>query len=181
VKRVEYPVDRSEAAAILNKYDEKKPNEQVSSEGTTFTQKGKKNDKKDKGEGKSSNKKKADDGKKGDESKKYWFADKTCYLCGKTGHGVKKCPKRSTKDDDNSSITSKSSKGSSSTKKSIEQLKKITKQFAQLKTQIEEDKDLSDDEEHSHVQFTAVSKLTDQVSLKQLKGKLHDLDLRKVI
>jgi hypothetical protein len=53
-----------------------------------------------------------------------------------------------------------------------------------LKTRIEEDVDLSDDEEHSHVQFTAVSKLAKshkQVSLKQSKRKLHDLDLRKVV
>ena len=153
---------------------------QVSSEGTAFTQKGKKNDKNNKGKGKSSDKKEAGDGKKGEKSKKDWFADKTCYLCGKTGRGVKKCPKRTTKEYNNASITSKSSKGSSS-KKSIEQLKKITKQFSQLKTQIEEDKDLSDDEEHSHVQFTAVSKLAKQVYLKQSKGKLRDLDLRKVI
>jgi hypothetical protein len=96
-KRDEYPVDRSEAVAILNKYNEKKPNVQAPSEGTAFTQKGKKNDKKNKGEGKSSDKKEVGDGiKYGD--KKDYFADKTCYLCGKTGHGVKKCPKRSTKD-----------------------------------------------------------------------------------
>ena len=64
-KRDEYPVDRSEAVAILNKYGKKRPNVQVSSEGTAFTQKGKKNNKKDKGEGKSSNKKEAGDGNKG--------------------------------------------------------------------------------------------------------------------
>ena len=46
--RDEYPVDRSEAVAILNKYDKKKPNVQVPSEGTAFTQKGKKNNKNDK-------------------------------------------------------------------------------------------------------------------------------------
>ena len=47
-KRDEYPVDRSEAVAMLNKYDEKKPNVQATSEGTAFTQKGKNkgNDKK---------------------------------------------------------------------------------------------------------------------------------------
>jgi len=122
---------------------------------------------------------------KGDESKKDWFTNKTCYLCGKTGHGVKKCPKRTTKDDNDSSIASKSSKGSSSTKKSIKQLeKKLNKQFAQLKTQISKDKDLYCDEEHSHVQFTSVLELAKshkQVSLKQLKGKLCDLDLRKVV
>ena len=82
-KKDEYLVDRSEAVAILNKYDEKRPNVQVSSEGTAFTQKGKKNNTINKGEGKSSDKKEASDGKKGNESKKDWFADKTCYLCGK--------------------------------------------------------------------------------------------------
>ena len=57
----------------------------------------------------------------------------------------------------------------------------MKKQFTQLKTQIEEDEDMSDDEEHSHVQFTAVSKLIQRVSLKKSKGKLRDLDLRKVV
>ena len=53
-----------------------------------------------------------------------------------------------------------------------------------MKTQIEEDKDLSEDEDHSHVQFTAVSKLAkshERVSLKQSKGKLRDLNLRNVV
>ena len=58
-KRDEYPVDRSEAVAMLNKYYEKKPHVQATSEGTAFTQKGKKNDKKDKNEKKSDAKKKA--------------------------------------------------------------------------------------------------------------------------
>ncbi len=51
-KRVEYPVDRSEAVAMLNKYNKKKPNVQVPSEGTAFTQKGKENNKNNKGKGK---------------------------------------------------------------------------------------------------------------------------------
>ena len=102
-------------------------------------------------------------------------------MCGKTGHGVKKCPKRSTKDDNNASTTSKSSKGSSSSKKIWSDLKKLSKQFAQLKTQIKEDEYLSNDEKHSHVQFTVVSELTKQVSLKQSKGKLRDLDLWNVV
>jgi len=160
-KRDEYPVDRSEAVAILNKYDKKKPHVQVPSEGTAFTQKGKKNDKNNKGKGKSSNKKEAGNGKKGKKSKKNWFSKKTCYLCGKTGHSVKKCPKRSTKEDDDLSVKSSSSKGSA--KKSIAKFeKKMKKQFTQLKTQIEEYKDLSDDEEHSHVQFMAVSELIER-------------------
>ena len=40
------------------------------------------------------------------------------------------------------------------------------------------------DEEQSHLQFMAVSELSEshvQVSLKQSKGKLRDLDLRKVV
>ena len=69
-KRDEYPVDRSEAVAILNKYDEKKPNVQVSSEGTAFTQKGKKNDKKNKGKGKSSNNKEVGNGNKDGDKKR---------------------------------------------------------------------------------------------------------------
>ena len=96
------------------------------------------------------------------------------------------CPKQATKDDDDSSISSKSSsKASSSDKKSIKQLqKKVNKQFAQLKTQIEEDKDLSIDEEQSHLQFMAVSKLAkahEEISLTQFKGKLRDLNLRMVV
>ena len=38
-KRDEYLVDRSEAAAMLNKYDENKSNVQATNEGTAFTQK----------------------------------------------------------------------------------------------------------------------------------------------
>ena len=98
---------------------------QVPSEGTAFTQKSKNNDKNNKGEGKSSNKKEAGDGKKGDESKKDWFADKTCYLHGKTGHSVTKCPKRSTIEDGDLSVKSSSSKGSA--KKSIAEFKKKMK------------------------------------------------------
>jgi len=46
------------------------------------TQKGKKNDKKNKGKGKSSNKKEAGDGNK-DGDKKDYFTDKTCYFVAK--------------------------------------------------------------------------------------------------
>ena len=69
-KRDEYPVDRSEAVAILNKYDKKKPNVQTPSKGTAFTQKGKKNDKKNKGKGKSSNNKEVGDGNKDGDKKR---------------------------------------------------------------------------------------------------------------
>ncbi len=68
-KRDEYPVDRSEAVAILKKYYKKKPNVQATSEGTAFTQKGKKSNKKDKSKKKSDNKKKTDEKKDGNSKK----------------------------------------------------------------------------------------------------------------
>ncbi len=120
--------------------------------------------------------------KEGEESKNY-FADKECFVCGKKGHGATKCPQQAKKDASNdSSICSKSS---TSAKKSIKDFKKkINKQFAQLNTQIKEVKDLSSDEEQSHLQFMGVSDLTKfhaRVSLKQLKGKLRNINLRKII
>jgi hypothetical protein len=168
-------VDRSDAIAILNKYNEKKPMVQVASEGTAFTQKGKKGNAK-------KNNEKAGDKKESEESNNY-FADKECFICGKKGHGAKKCPQQAKKDaSDDSSI---SSKLSTSAKKSIEDFKKkINKQYAQLKTQIEEDKDLSSNEEQSHLQFMGVSDIAKthaRVSFKQSKGKLCDIKLRKVI
>jgi hypothetical protein len=41
-KRDKYPATRSDAIALLNKYDEKKPPPTAGSEGTAFAQKGKK-------------------------------------------------------------------------------------------------------------------------------------------
>ncbi len=143
-------MDRSKTIAILNKYDEKKPTVQVASEGTAFTQKGKKGNVK-------KNNEKAGDNKEGEESKNY-FANKECFICGKKGLGARICPQQAKKDaSDDSSISSKSS---TSAKKSIEDFKKkINKQCAQLKTQIKEDEDLSSYEEQSHLQFMGVSDL----------------------
>ena len=177
-KQDKYPVDRSEAIAILNKYDEKKPAVQVPSEGTAFAQKGKK------GNAKKNDKKEED--KKCEEPANY-FADKECFICGKKGHGAKKCPQRANKDKkesaDNLSVSSKLRK---SAKKSIEEFKKkMNKQFAQLKTKIQEDNGkLSSNEEQSHLQFTTMSKLAKShgtISLKQSKGKLRVLNLKKVV
>ncbi len=58
------------------------------------------------------------------------------------------------------------------------------KEGEESKTQIKEDKDLSSDEEQSHLQFMGVSNLAKshaRVSFKQSKGKLRDTHLRKVI
>jgi hypothetical protein len=53
------------------------------SEGTAFTQKGKKK----------ADEKKKDD-KKNDEpkKKKNFFEDRECFICNKKGHGAAKCP-----------------------------------------------------------------------------------------
>jgi hypothetical protein len=58
---------------------------------------------------KKKNDEKAGDKKEGEESKNY-FADKECFICGKKGHGAKKCPQQAKKDATNDlSISSKSS------------------------------------------------------------------------
>jgi hypothetical protein len=62
----------------------------------------------------------------------------------------------------------------------------MNKQFAQLKTKIEEDSNkLSIDEKQSHLQFnnnlSKLAKSHARISLKQSKGKLHVLNLRKVV
>jgi hypothetical protein len=60
----------------------------------------------------------------------------------------------------------------------------MNKQFAQLKSQIEEDEGISSNEEQSHLQFMAVSGLEKshvRVTFKQMKGKLQNINLKKVI
>ncbi len=153
-KRDEYPETQSDAIALLDKYDERKPPPTMAaSEGTAFAQKGKK---------KTDEKKKKDDGNKDTPDKDYWA----------------KCPlrKKSNDVDDLSSISSKSNK--------LEELeKKFKNQFTQLKAQLEEDNEVLDlEDEQSHFQFTQHFSLFnhyvppierhDEVTLKQSKGKL---------
>ena len=87
-------------------------------------------------------------------------------------------------DDDDSSISSKSSKMEQLEKK----IKSANKQFTLLKAQLEDDdKDDSEYEDHSHFQFTQHFLLvnhyvlpngaTNNISLKQSKGKMKDSDL----
>jgi len=183
-KRNEYPTTRSDSISLLNKYDEKKTTQQVPSEGTAFAQKGKKGD----GAKKKGAKKDGEDDKDEGKEKKNFYQYKLCYLCGKKGHSVKKCPEKQNKEaSDDSSISSKS------TKKSMEdfdkKLKNANKQFAQLKSQMEEDDTSLSDDEQSHFQFVGISFLnhgkpggTDhQVLLKQSGVKSNGLDLPKVI
>ena len=160
-KRDEYPTTRSEAIELLNKYDEKKPTNTVASEGTAFTQKGKKNQSTDK---KGAPKKEGGDD---DTPKKNFWENKECYICGKKGHGAKKCPNKKNKSEsDDSSVSSKSSK------KSIEELEKkmknsMNKQFAQLKAQYEDDEEDDSDDEQSHFQFLNIIDPDETISPEQ--------------
>ena len=185
-KRDEYPTTRSDAIALLNKYDEKKPTPTGASEGTAFAQKAK---------GKAKGKEKGDDKKPPSEPKqskndKKFFSDKECFVCGKTGHGAKSCPNRKkskSDDDDDSSISSKSSKIGDLEKK----LKSTSKQFTQLKGLIEAlGEASSDDEDLSHFQFlhfllshhhVGMDQMHNEASFKQSKGKLTELNLRQVV
>ena len=119
----------------------------ISSEGSSFTQKGMKGGEK-KGK-KDSDDKKMDDNKKGEKPKDP-YKEMECFNCGKKGHPARFCPKKKDDKDDSSSISSKSS-----SKKSLEkQFKSIKKSFTQLQAAIEEsDSDSSD--EHSHFQSTS--------------------------
>jgi hypothetical protein len=183
-KRDEYPMTRSDAIDLLNKYDEKAPPNKLASEGTAFAQKGKKN------QNQSTDKKSAGkkEGEDDDTPKKNFWENKECYICGKKGHGVKKCPNKKKNESDDSSMSSKSSK------KSIDEfekkLKNANKQFAQLKAQYEEEEEDESDEEHSHFQFLTITDPDEtttpedchnNVVLKQSRGKLEDLNLRSVI
>ena len=69
-KRDEYPDSKTDAIALLNKYDERKPPPTVASEGTAFAQKGKK-----KGD-----KKKKDDKDKDEDSNKKDMDKLSIYL-----------------------------------------------------------------------------------------------------
>ncbi len=179
-KRDEYPSTRSEAIALLNKYDEKKPPATAATEGTAFAQKGKK---KENNKGDAKSKPKSND-KKQEKSDKKFFEDKECFVCGKKGHGAKSCPDRKkpkSDDGDDSSISSKSSK----LDKLERQIKNANKQFTQLKAQFEEDESSESDEEQSHFQlfmhYRKEAEPSFNLSMKQSCRKFDDLDLRKVI
>ena len=97
-------------------------------------------------------------------------------------------PNRSKKSGDDSSTSSKSSKDS--LEEFGKKLKNAQKQFAQLKAQVEEDGDESDEDDFSHFQFMGLSssdhdippeRTYREVSMKQYRGKLNDLNLRKII
>ena len=153
-KRDEYPPTRSEAIALLNKCDERKPPPMAGSKGTAFTQ--------TKGKKKSEDKKKADEKHKDAEEKapkKNFFKDRECFICNKKGHPAAKCPSRKKdKDSNDSTISSKLDK--------IDDLeKKMKKQFTQLKAQLEEDDEDSDSDAQLHFQFIHFSLANHYVSV----------------
>jgi hypothetical protein len=153
-KRDEYPTSRSDAIALLNKYDERSLHQPTAvGEGTAFAQKGNK-----KGTGKKTSSSTPKKEEAEEESKKNYFENKECFVCGEKGHGAKKCPKRINKNNDDASTSASTS--SKSSKASIEEfgkkLKNAQKQFAQLKAQVEDESD-KDDSEQSHFQFIGVS------------------------
>lgn len=180
-KRDEYPVTRSDAIAILNRYDEMKQPTRAATEGTAFAQKGKKGGRKKE----ETNKKKKEEGNKSLE-KPNWYANKECYVCNKKGHRAKVCPERKKKKSDDSSVSS-----SISSKKGIDMskaLKGVADQFAQMAAAAEENEE--DDDDISHFQFAHFfltnhnvlpEKTYNQLLLKQSKGRFSDLNLKEVI
>ena len=104
-----YPKTRSDASALLNKYDERKQQPAAASEGTAFTQKGNKKGLGKKGAAAATLKKEEE---ANDEPKKNLFENRECFVCGEKGHGAKKCPNKNRKSNDDASTSSKSSKAS---------------------------------------------------------------------
>ncbi len=151
-KRDEYPTSRSNAIALINKYDEKKVPTTVASEGTVFAQKGKKGQFADKKGGKKKDNKEEENNK---EEKKNPCEHKECFVCSKKGHGAKKCPNRPKKEGDDSSESSKSSK-KNIVEDFAKNLRNASKQFAQLQAQLEEANSGSSDDEQLHFQFLAL-------------------------
>jgi hypothetical protein len=172
-KRDEYPITRSDAIALLNKYDERKPPPMAVSEGTTFAQKGKLKKSEDKGKKKEQAKEEND---KGSDTKKV-----KCFFCDKTGHIASSCPAKKkflANNDDSSSISSKLSK-----KEELEKImKNVNKQFMQVMKSCEEEDgdDEESEDEYSNFQFIQHDTNSD-VSMKQSTGKLKDVNLRNII
>jgi hypothetical protein len=187
VKRDEYPESRSDAVALLNKYDERKPPPTAVSKGMAFAQKGKKQSTANKGKKKDESKSKDEDDEKKDPESS---TGEKCFVCDKHGHIASKCPlkKQLKGGSDDSSVSSKLSKLDELEKA----MKKVNKQFTQMKAQFENEDDDEDlDKDQSHFQFlqhfllanhnVTPEKTHGNVSMKQSAGKMKDLDLRNVI
>ena len=151
-----YPKNRQATLHLLDKYSKSiVVSHTTPSEGTSFAQRG------GKGGGNNSNQNQNKD----DYDKDYW-KDKKCYNCNKTGHPSNKCPLKKQKNDDDKSVSTRTSKSSKSDKATDinKAQKKLKKSFATLTSKINEmenESDLSDsdddDEEQSHFQTDAMS------------------------
>jgi len=151
-----YPKNRQATLHLLDKYSKSiVVSHTTPSEGTSFAQRG------GKGGGNNNNQNQNQD----DYDKDYW-KDKKCYNCNKTGHPSNKCPLKKQKNDDDKSVSTRTSKSSKSDKATDinKAQKKLKKSFATLTSKINEmenESDLSDsdddDEEQSHFQTDAMS------------------------
>jgi hypothetical protein len=119
-----YPENCPQALLFLDRYSKSSPAD-GGSHGTAFAQKG---GKPKKGGDKSLSDKPAKDKKDFD---KEYFKDKPCFKCGKKGHPQSHCTAKD--DDDELSISSKSSKGSSKSGSGKPKLKDFESQFKSLK------------------------------------------------
>jgi hypothetical protein len=145
-----YPENCSQTLLFLNRYL-KSASADSGLQGIAFAQKGGQ-PKKGK-EKKGSNKPKSE---KNDFDKVY-FKDLPCFKCGKKGHPQLHCPTK-THDDDDLSISSRSSRSSKSGRKpKIEdfenQFKNLKKSFVQLKLAQEGNSDSNSDEKMSYFQY----------------------------
>jgi hypothetical protein len=145
-----YPENCSQTLLFLDRYSKSAP-ANSGSQGTVFAQKGGRL-KKGK-EKKGSNKPKAE---KKDFDKEY-FKDLPCFKCGKKGRPQSHCPTK-TDDDDNLSVSSRSSRSSKSGRKPKikdfeNQFKNLKKSFVQLKSAQEGYSDSNSGEEMLHFQY----------------------------
>ena len=149
----QYPGTRTELLNLLDRYSRAPVRPTITSEGTSFAQKG--------GSG----------GKKsGAAFDPTFWKDKTCHNCGEKGHPKAACPKpkkanKKKDDDDDASKASRSTKSSRSGmkgdyKKGLKEIKKLGKTLTTLQETIQEaqeesvSSDVSEEEEGSqHFQF----------------------------
>jgi hypothetical protein len=178
-----YPKNRQQKLHLLDKYSKTVVAKVTHSEGTSFTQKGRRG---------CGNRSGSGNGKGRDSSpydKKYWN-DKECYKCHKKGHPATHCPKKLSDDDDCSTASA-----ASSIKKIKKDPKSIKKAFTKVNTKLaqlkEADSEISESEgeEASHfqvdqaLQFAQLDKKFEPIISKLFKqaGSSIKLDLKEVI
>jgi hypothetical protein len=145
-----YPEKCPQALLFLDRYLKSAPVDS-GSQGTAFAQKG--------GQPKKGEEKQAPNKPKGEKKdyNKAYFKDLPCFKCGKKSHPQLHCPTKDD-DDDNSSISTKSSRTSKLGRKPKikdfkNQFKNLKKFFTQLKSAQEDDSASNSSEEMLHFQY----------------------------